>query len=134
MRLSPLNKEILNLSIPSIVTNITTPLLGLVDVAIVGHLGSAIYLAAIAVGGNIFNMLYWPFAFLRMGTSGMTAQACGAHDNRASSLTLYRALLVAMLIGLVIIILQHPIFSAVMLLMEADDTTKRLIQIGRAHV
>lgn len=127
MRLSPLNKEILNLSIPSIVTNITTPLLGLVDVAIVGHLGSAIYLAAIAVGGNIFNMLYWPFAFLRMGTSGMTAQAYGARDNHAASLTLYRALLVAMLIGLAIIILQRPIFSAVMLLMEADDTTKRLI-------
>ena len=125
--MSPLNKEILRLSVPSIVTNITTPLLGLVDVAIVGHMGSAAYLAAIAVGGNIFNMLYWPFAFLRMGTSGMTAQACGARDSQASSLILYRALLVALLVGIAIIIVQRPIFHLVMLLMEADPSTQTLI-------
>lgn len=127
MKLSQLNKEILQLSIPSIVTNITTPLLGLVDVAIVGHMGSAVYLAAIAVGGNIFNMLYWPFAFLRMGTSGMTAQAYGAQDNKAASLALYRSLLVAMLVGLAIIILQRPVLDLVMLLMDADDSTQALI-------
>lgn len=127
MNLSPLNKEILRLSIPSIVTNITTPLLGLVDVAIVGHMGSANYLAAIAVGGNIFNMLYWPFAFLRMGTSGMTAQAYGACNNQASSHILYRALLVALLVGLAIIIMQRPVFDLVMLLMDTDATTQSLI-------
>lgn len=127
MQLSPLNKEILRLSVPSIVTNITTPLLGLVDVAIVGHMGSALYLAAIAVGGNMFNMLYWPFAFLRMGTSGMTAQACGAGDRQASSLVLYRALLVALLTGIAIIALQRPVSQAVMLLMEADAATQSLI-------
>ena len=125
--MSPLNKEILRLSVPSIVTNITTPLLGLVDVAIVGHMGSAAYLAAIAVGGNIFNMLYWPFAFLRMGTSGMTAQACGARDIQASSLILYRALFAALLAGVAIIIVQRPIFRLVMLLMEADPSTQTLI-------
>ena len=75
------NREILSLSLPSIVTNITTPLLGLVDVAIVGHMGSAAYIGAIAIGGSMFNMLYWLFGFLRMGSSGMTAQAFGAKDH-----------------------------------------------------
>lgn len=61
MRNTSINREILNLAIPSIVTNITTPLLGLVDVAIVGHMGAAAYIGAIAVGGTMFNMLYWLF-------------------------------------------------------------------------
>ena len=59
-----MNKKILNLAIPSIVSNITVPLLGLVDVAIVGHLGAPAYIGAIAVGGMLFNMIYWMFAFL----------------------------------------------------------------------
>ncbi len=67
----PVDREILKLAIPSIITNITTPLLALMDVTIVGHMGDASYIAAIAVGGTIFNMLYWLFGFLRMGTSGM---------------------------------------------------------------
>ena len=68
------DKQILHIALPSIVSNITVPLLGLVDVAITGHLGSAAYIGAIAVGGMLFNIIYWMFAFLRMGTSGMTAQ------------------------------------------------------------
>ena len=73
-----INREILSIAVPSIVTNITTPLLALMDVVIVGHMGGADYIAAIAVGGTIFNMIYWLFAFLRMGSSGLTAQAYGA--------------------------------------------------------
>ena len=65
-----MNKKILQLAIPSIISNITVPLLGLIDVAIVGHLGSASYIGAIAVGGMLFNIIYWIFGFLRMGTSG----------------------------------------------------------------
>ena len=71
------------MAIPSIVSNITVPLLGLVDMAIVGHLGSAAYIGAIAVGGMLFNLIYWLFGFLRMGTSGITSQAslsCGSLD------------------------------------------------------
>lgn len=75
-----INREILHLAVPSIVTNITTPLLGLVDVAIVGHMGAAAYIGAIAVGGSMFNMLYWLFGFLRMGSSGMTAQCYGSGE------------------------------------------------------
>lgn len=61
------HKEILRLALPAIITNITTPLLSLVDVAIVGHMGNAAYIGAIAIGGSMFNMLYWLFGFLRMG-------------------------------------------------------------------
>ena len=75
-----MNRRILQLAIPSIVSNITVPLLGLVDVTIVGHLGSAAYIGAIAVGGLLFNILYWNFGFLRMGTSGLTSQAYGRKD------------------------------------------------------
>ena len=75
-----MNKKILQLALPSIVSNITVPLLGLVDVAIVGHLGAASYIGAIAVGGMLFNIIYWLFGFLRMGTSGMTSQALGRRD------------------------------------------------------
>ena len=74
------NKQILRLALPSMVSNITVPLLALVDVAIVGHLGAAAYIGAIAVGGTIFNVIYWVFGFLRMGTSGLTSQALGRRD------------------------------------------------------
>ena len=77
-----MNRQILKIAIPSIVSNITVPLLGLIDVAITGHLGSSAYIGAIAVGGMLFNIIYWMFAFLRMGTSGMTAQACGRRKHR----------------------------------------------------
>ena len=83
MKLSGLNRKILALAIPSIAANITTPLLGLVDTAIAGHMGSAVFLAAIAVGSVMFNMVYWFFSFLRAGTSGLAGQACGAADTRA---------------------------------------------------
>ena len=73
-----MNRQILNITLPSIVSNITVPLLALVDTTIVGHLGAASYLGGIAVGGMLFNMAYWLFGFLRMGTGGMTAQAYGA--------------------------------------------------------
>ena len=71
------HKEILRLALPSVVTNITVPLLALADTAIVGHLGQAAFIGATAIGGTIFSMIYWIFAFLRMGTTGLVAQARG---------------------------------------------------------
>lgn len=97
------------IAVPSIVANITTPLLGLVDMAIVGHMGSPVYMAAIALGGTMFSMIYWVFAFLRMGTSGMTAQAVGAGDVAERDASLYRAMSVALIIGLMLIALQYPV-------------------------
>lgn len=73
-------RSIAALAAPAVVTNLTTPVLALCDVAIVGHMGNAVFIAAIAVGGTMFNMLYWLCGFLRMGSSGTTAQAYGAGD------------------------------------------------------
>ena len=90
--MNPSDKEILHLAVPSIVSNITVPLLGLVDLAIAGHLGSARYIAAISVGSMIFNIIYWLMGFLRMGTSGMTGQAYGARDTKGIHMLLRRSL------------------------------------------
>ena len=103
------DKQILTIALPSIVSNITVPLLGLVDVAITGHLGSAAYIGAIAVGGMLFNIIYWMFAFLRMGTSGMTAQAFGARNFPEVVSVLLRAVLVSVMISGVMLCLQVPV-------------------------
>lgn len=104
-----MNRRILHLAIPSIVSNITVPLLGLVDVTIVGHLGATAYIGAIAVGGLLFNILYWNFGFLRMGTSGLTSQAYGRKDKNAEIRVLVQAVSVGLFSALAMLILQYPI-------------------------
>ena len=103
------DREILYLAIPSIVSNITVPLLGLVDLTIVGHLGSPRYIAAISVGSTIFNIIYWLMGFLRMGTSGMTSQALGREDYRAVRKLLNRSVLLAMVIAATFLLFQSPL-------------------------
>ena len=90
-----MNKRILGLALPNIVTNITVPLLGMVDMAIVGHL-SGDHIGAIAIGTQIFNLIYWNFGFLRMGTSGFTAQAFGAERWDEAVKILIRACAIAL--------------------------------------
>ncbi len=104
-----MNREILRLALPNIVSNITVPLLGLIDLALMGHLGSEVYIGAISLGGVIFNFIYWGFGFLRMSTSGFTAQAFGEKNQQESITILIRALLVSVTISLLILILQAPI-------------------------
>ncbi|MCD6331835.1 MAG: MATE family efflux transporter [Bacteroidales bacterium] len=104
-----MNRQILRLAIPNIISNVTVPLLGLVDLAVLGHLESEVYIGAIALGGVLFNFLYWGFGFLRMGTSGFTAQAFGQHNLSEAVHTLVRALLVAGLGGFFIILVKSPI-------------------------
>ncbi|MBI9068105.1 MAG: MATE family efflux transporter [Salinivirgaceae bacterium] len=104
-----MNRKILNLAIPNIISNITVPLLGMVDLAIVGHLDSKVYLGAIALGSMIFNIIYWAFGFLRMGTSGLTAQSLGARDLKEVYAILIRSSLVALGAALLLILLQYPI-------------------------
>jgi MATE family multidrug resistance protein len=107
-----IDREIGYIALPSIITNVTIPLLGMVDVGIVGHIGdgtATLYLGAIAVGSLIFNMVYWIFAFLRMGTSGLTAQAFGRRDEAEQMRTLIQSGTVGVLCGLAIILLQRPI-------------------------
>ncbi len=106
------DQEILHLAIPSIVSNITVPLLGLVDLAIAGHLGSARYIAAISVGSMIFNVIYWLMGFLRMGTSGMTGQAYGAKDATGILMLLRRSLTMSLLIAAAFLVLQWPLREA----------------------
>ena len=120
-----MNKRILALAVPSIISNITVPLLGLVDVAIVGHIGDASYIGAIAVGSMLFNVIYWLFGFLRMGTSGMTSQALGRRDLAEVMRLLVRSLVVGMGIGLIFFILQMWVIGCGLWAMspEADVLT-----------
>jgi MATE family multidrug resistance protein len=106
-----LNREILRLAVPNIVSNLTVPLLGMADFALMGHLkqDSVVYVGAVALGTTIFNVLYMSLGFLRMGTSGFTAQSYGAKDEKALHLGLHRSLLVALLLALALILLQYPI-------------------------
>lgn len=121
-----MHKKILDLAIPNIISNITIPLLGIVDLAIVGRMGDEMYIGGIALGGMIFNFIYWGFGFLRMGTSGFTAQACGAKDNRESILILSRALLVALLGGIALILLQIPIGQLSFFLIDGGENVEAL--------
>ncbi|WP_159518806.1 MATE family efflux transporter [Sunxiuqinia indica] len=104
-----MNREILRLAIPNIISNVTIPLLGLVDIALMGHLDSAVFIGAVSLGTVIFNFIYWGFSFLRMGTSGFTAQAYGEKNEGESFHILSRAMLISTLISVVIIVLQFPI-------------------------
>lgn len=115
-----LNREIMALALPAIVSNITTPLLGLIDVAIVGHFGAAAYLGAIAVGTTMFNMLYWLFAFLRMGTAGIAAQAHGAANEAEASATLRRGLLMAVGFGTLLLALAVPLCAVASWLLHVE--------------
>ena len=117
------DRGILRMAVPAIISNVTVPLLALVDVAIVGHLGSAAYIGAIAVGGMIFNVVYWIFNFLRMGTSGMTSQALGARQLTDTVRMLARSVAVAMVIALVLLLLQRPILRVALLFMCGDDSS-----------
>ena len=114
-----MNRRILNIAIPSIVSNITVPLLGLVDMAISGHMGDAVYIGAVAVGSMIFNVIYWLFGFLRMGTSGMTSQSLGRRDLDGVAMLLTRSMGVALLIGLTIVVFQYPIGRVALMLTGA---------------
>ena len=122
-----MHRRIINLALPSIVSNITVPLLGLVDTAITGHMGEARYIGAIAVGSMIFNIMYWLFAFLRMGTGGMTAQAYGRKDFGEADLTGLRAISISSLIGLAIIILQYSLLHLVVWFIAPDENVTQLV-------
>ncbi len=112
------DRHILRIAIPSIVSNITVPLLGLVDVAITGHLGSAAYIGAIAVGGMLFNVIYWLFAFLRMGTSGLTSQALGRRRPAQCVSLLRKSLTVALAIAAALILFQVPVRELGLIIMQ----------------
>lgn len=124
------NRQILGIALPSIVSNITVPLLGMVDVAIVGHIGNAVYIGAIAVGAMIFNLVYWVFGFLRMGTSGMTSQAYGARDLTEATRLLARSMIVALAVAIAILLCQEPLLW---LLMRIIHPTADVAPLARTY-
>ena len=122
--MSEKDKDILKIAIPSIVSNITVPLLGLVDVTIVGHMGSAAYIGAIAVGSMIFNVIYWIFGFLRMGTSGMTSQAYGRRRLDEAVDMLVRSMALGVGVGILFVLAQLVVKYAAMAAMQPTDDIK----------
>ncbi len=106
---APSHRAILAIAFPVIIANITTPLIGIVDTAVIGQLGPAYLLGAVAVGALIFDFVFWVFGFLRMGTTALTAQADGARDVREMKAVLVRAGLISLALGLLVIGLQSPI-------------------------
>ena len=120
------DKQILDIAVPSIVSNITVPLLGLVDVAITGHLGAASYIGAIALGGMLFNIIYWIFAFLRMGTSGLTSQSLGRGDSDNIIRMLARSIAIAFAIAVTLLVLQVPLRELGLLIMQPTEEVRQL--------
>ena len=104
-----MDKKIFRLALPNIITNITVPLLGMIDIAVAGRLGSAVYIGAIALGANIFNMIYWNFGCLRMSSCGFASQAYGARDFSEAMSVFIRSLAIGLGIGFIIILMQYPI-------------------------
>ncbi len=121
-----LNREILRLALPNIVSNITVPLMGIVSTAIAGHWGSdsTATIGALAIGVSIFNFIYWNCSFVRMGTSGLTAQAYGAGRFEECTNMLYRALTVAVVMGALVLILQQPLGEAALWAMHGGEMTR----------
>ncbi|MEQ9309442.1 MAG: MATE family efflux transporter [Balneolaceae bacterium] len=114
-----MNKKVLSLAIPNIISNLSVPLLGAVDTAVVGHLEHVYYLGAIAVGSIIFDFIFWGFGFLRMGTTGLVAQAYGAGNERETRIILLRVLCVAMIASFFILLLQYPLIKISLILVNA---------------
>ncbi len=121
-----MNKEILRLAIPNILSNISVPLLSTVDTALMGQL-SELHIGAVGVGSMIFNFIYWNFGFLRMGTTGITAQQYGQKAQKAVLLTLGRALIIAFLLAGIIMLLQVPFGDLSFYLMNLSEAQLPLV-------
>ncbi|WP_259295030.1 MATE family efflux transporter [Paraburkholderia sp. DHOC27] len=105
------HRRVLSLAVPIVLANLTQPILGAVDTAVAGHLSDASYLGGVALGGLFFSFVFWGFGFLRMGTTGLVAQAWGAHDHAAMRDNVVRALLLALVIGIAVLLLQMPLID-----------------------
>ena len=108
--MKPMTREIWRLTIPNIVSNVTVPLLGMADMAIAGRLGdSTATIGALAIGTSIFNFIYWNCSFLRMGTSGLTAQAFGAQRREECADLLVRGVVMAAVLATLLLLLRRPV-------------------------
>ncbi|TVQ67289.1 MAG: MATE family efflux transporter [Balneolaceae bacterium] len=123
-----MNRNILRLAVPNIISNLSVPLLGAVDTALIGNLDQVWYLGALAIGSVIFNFIFWGFGFLRMGTTGLTAQGYGKEEAKEVFLILVRVQLIALGIGLLILLFHKPIFSLSLLLIDSSEEVARYTQ------
>ena len=121
MRKESLNHSILKLAIPNIISNITVPLLGFVDMMLMGHQDSIAYIGAIGLGGTIFSVMYSIFSFMRAGTTGFTAQAYGANDRAEMAYSLYRSLCIALIATVLVLSLQGPVEWLSMKLLHGSE-------------
>ncbi len=113
-----LDRKIWGIAWPAILSNISIPLLGLVDSAILGHLDSSSYLSSVAVGAAILSFLYWGFSFLRMGTTGLVAREEGAGNHYGSFLVLCRSGILALGLAALVIVLHQPLLQLGMAMMS----------------
>ena len=120
-----MNKQILRLAIPNILTNLSVPLLSSVDTAVVGHLNEIYYLGAIAIGSMIFNFIYWGFGFLRMGTTGLTSQAFGKQDDQEVTVNLYRPLFLSFVVGISLIAFQYLLAEGSFLIVDSSPEVEK---------
>ena len=117
-----MNREILRIALPNIISNITVPIMGIVSTMIAGHLGDSVTtIGALAIGVSIFNFIYWNCSFIRMGTSGITAQAFGAGDNHTTTLMLARAVVVSVAVGFTMLLFQKPLGLAALKIMNGGE-------------
>ena len=121
-----MNRDVWHLAAPIILSNVSVPLLGAVDTAVVGHLPGAHYIGGVAVGSLIFSFVYWGFGFLRMGTGGLTAQAFGAGNADEVRSVFARAALLAGLLGLAVVALQWPLGELALTLVNASSDVEQL--------
>jgi len=122
-----MHKEILRLAVPNVLTNLTIPLVSLVDVALMGRMPSTRYIVAIGLGTLVFNFIYWAFGFLRMGTTGMVSQSFGKNDQASQQILLKRGLLIAILSGLGMLLLQIPIERLSIQILNAEEAVNPLL-------
>jgi multidrug resistance protein, MATE family len=120
------HQRILRIAVPVMISNVSTPLIGLVDTAVVGRIPDASYIGAAAIGGLIFSFVFWGFGFLRMGTTGLTAQALGSQDVAEVAAVLGRSLLMALAAGIALIILQWPFRESAFLAVSASTRVEGL--------
>lgn len=116
-----LNRRILKLAFPNILSNLTVPLLGIVDLALSGHLKDAYAIGGIAIATTVFSLIYWNFSFLRMGTTGLTAQAHGRGDKEEMGRNLIQSLFIAIIGGISILLLQLPLFRIILGVMSPES-------------
>lgn len=126
MKKFSLNKEVLRLSVPSIFANITLPLVGMIDMVLAGKIGTTTCIGAVAIATMLFDMLYWNMSFLRLGTSGLVAQAFGRKDQRAAMMAFLRGISTSTLIAMLIWAIQYVFVDCVLYFTNTSPEVERL--------